>query len=215
MLLAEEQRKTLSTPRLRYGILARLLFIPMDVIYGRKGDLRKFRVLEVIARVPYQAWENVAYVAITHTHAAPRFARRIFEFVEEARRQQDNEQWHLFILEELIVERGLKQGKLRYRVFPQLLALVYYHVSWLLYVVRPAWSYRLNAEFEDHAEHEYMKFVAAHPELDREPYVGSFAEEYGAFDSVAELLRRIAVDEREHKEESLQRLSSPRFGLRH
>jgi citrate synthase len=25
-----------------------------------------------------------------------------------------------------------------------------------MFVVVPAWSYRLNAAFEDHAEHEYM-----------------------------------------------------------
>ena len=212
-MLKEEQERTLATPRLRYGLLARLLFVPMDILYGKKGDLRKFRVLEVIARVPYQAWENVSYVAITHTHSAPRFARRIFEFVEESRRQQDNEQWHLFILEELIRRQGLRQGFFRFRLLPQLMAFVYYHVSWLLYVLKPGWSYRLNAEFEDHAEHEYMEFVAAHPELDSVPYDCVFCEDYGEFESVAHLLRRIGLDEREHKEESLARLDAPRFGI--
>jgi ubiquinol oxidase len=33
-------------------------------------------------------------------------------------------------------------------------------------VIRPDWSYRLNADFEDHAEHEYMAYVAEHPELE-------------------------------------------------
>jgi ubiquinol oxidase len=73
----------------------------MDLLYGRKRTLSKFKVLEVIARVPYQAWENIAYVAITHTHGSPGFARRIFDWVHESRVQQDNEQWHLLILEEL------------------------------------------------------------------------------------------------------------------
>lgn len=78
----------------------------------------------------------------------------MFERVEESRRQQDNEQWHLLILEELVWAEGAREGFLRYRLVPQLLAYVYHRISWLLYVVRPAWSYALNADFEDHAEHE-------------------------------------------------------------
>jgi ubiquinol oxidase len=212
-MLRDEQQKTIATPRLRYGLLARVLFLTIDLLYGRPRSLSKFKVLEIVARVPYQAWESVAYVAITHTHSLPQFARRVFEFVEEARRQQDNEQWHLFILEELLRERDVRQGFLRFVLVPQLLALVFYHVSWMLYVVKPAASYRLNAEFEDHAEHEYMEFVAEHPELEQEGYAGAFAEDYGSFATLSDLLRRIALDEREHKEESLARMGSPRFGL--
>jgi hypothetical protein len=212
-MLKDEQAKTLATPRLRYGLLARPLFWVVDVIYGRRRSLEKFKVLEIVARVPYQAWESVAYVAITHTASLPEFARRIFEFVEEARHQQDNEQWHLLILEELIRERRTRQGFVRFVLIPQLLALAYYHVSWLLYVMRPAMSYRLNADFEDHAEHEYMQYVAETPALEKDGYAGAFADDYGRFDTLADLFRRIALDEREHKELSLARLSAPRFGL--
>lgn len=211
--LAAEQRRTLASERMRYSLLSKALFVPMDLMYGRKGDLRKFHVLEVVARVPYQAWESVAYVAITHSHAAPRFARRVFDFVVESRRQQDNEQWHLLVLEELIRKRGQKRGFFRYRLVPQILAFGYYHLSWLLYVVNPRWSDQLNAEFEDHAEHEYMRFVEANPEFDDEPHESEFCADYGRFASVGDLLRRIALDEREHKEESLARLDAPRFGL--
>ncbi len=38
-----------------------------------------------------------------------------------------------------------------------------------------------------------------------------FAEEYGRFDSVADLFRQISHDELVHKEESLTRLREPRF----
>ena len=210
----DEQERTLRSPRLRYGLLARALFLTIDLVYGRRRSLEKFKVLEVVARVPYQAWESVAYVAITHTHSLPEFSRRIFEFVRESRHQQDNEQWHLLILEELLRERGARQGFLRFVLIPQVLAGIYYHVSWLLYVVRPALSYRLNAEFEDHAEHEYMEYVAETPALEERPYDGAFAGDYGAFASRADLFRQIAVDEREHKEQSLAHLSAPRFGVR-
>ncbi|MDQ6837033.1 MAG: hypothetical protein M3137_01490 [Actinomycetota bacterium] len=50
----------------------------------------------------------------------------------ESRAQEDNEQWHLLILEELIAKQGAKEGWVRYTVIPQTLAFVYYQLSWLL-----------------------------------------------------------------------------------
>ncbi len=119
--LKKEQEVTLRSPRRRYGLAASLLFVFMDLVYGKRKNLSKFKVLEVIARVPYQAWEHAAYVAITHTYSKPDFARRIFDFVSD------------------------------------------------------------------------------------------FSKDYGSFDSAADLFRRIALDERHHKEESLQRIERARF----
>jgi hypothetical protein len=209
--LREEQQKTLASPRMRYGLLARLLFVTADFFYGRGKTLSKFKVLEIVARMPYQAWENVAYIAITHTHADPDFARRIFEWVRESRLQQDNEQWHLLILEELGNKKGIRENFLQHWIIPQLIAFFYYHVSWLLYVIRPKWSYLLNAHFEDHAEHEYMEFVAENPALEQEPFESMFAEDYGRFSSLADLFRQIGYDERGHKLESLARMEAARF----
>jgi hypothetical protein len=183
----------------------------MDLFYGRRRSLSKFKVLEVVARVPYQAWEHVAYVAMTHKYGRPDFARRIFEFVDESRRQQDNEQWHLLILEEMVHAKGIQEGFFRYRVIPQLLAFFYYHVSWVLYVMNPRWSYRLNAHFEDHAEHEYMEFVRENPDLEDTPFESAFEADYGSFENEADLFRRIGLDERIHKLESLERMERPRF----
>ncbi len=211
MTPAEQQALTLATPRRNYGLLARLLFFVMDLFYSRHRSLSKTKVLEVIARVPYQSWEHVAYVAVTHTYGDPSFARRIFDFVRESRAQQDNEQWHLLILEEMIHAKGIRESVIRYRVFPQIIAFFYYHVSWLLYVIKPSLSYALNADFEDHAEHEYMEFVRDHPELENEPFVSAFEADYGRFDSVADVLRQMGVDERHHKNESLARIPQSRF----
>ena len=210
-LLIQEQAKTLSVNRKKYGWLAKLLFISMDIFYGRKRSLSKFKVLEIIARVPYQSWEHVAYIAMTHTYSAPGFARRIFEFVKEARQQQDNEQWHLLILEEMVQKKGIRETFFMARVLPQAIAFFYYHVSWLLYVVKPSLSYNLNADFEDHAEHEYMEFVKENPDLEREPFGSDFERDYGSFESVADLFRQIALDERHHKEESFARVPYARF----
>src|SRR5512145_2975774 len=69
--LRREQVRTLEAPRMAYGLLARVLFLGMDLFYGRRRTLSKFKVLELIARVPYQAWEQVGYVAMTHTARDP------------------------------------------------------------------------------------------------------------------------------------------------
>lgn len=209
--LQNEQKQTLSQPRRRYGLFALTLFLLMDLFYGKKRTFSKFKVLEVIARVPYQAWEHVAYIAVTHTYQWPNMARRIFEFVKESRAQQDNEQWHLLILEELVQKENIRENFFLYRIVPQIMAFAYYHISWILYVAKPTWSYGLNADFEDHAEHEYMEFVKENPSFETEPFESEFKTDYGSYQTLADLFRAIGIDERIHKEESLHRIANPRF----
>lgn len=210
-LLRVAERRTLDAPQRPHGRLAGTLFRTLDLVYGPASTLSKFVVLELVARVPYQAWENVGYVAISHTATSPRFARRIFDYVRESRAQQDNEQWHLLILQELVGQPQGLRGWFLYRAFPQLLAFFYYHVSWLLYVLLPRWSYELNADFEDHAERTYMRYVHDHAEVDVWAWDSAFARDYGAYASVGDVLRRIALDERIHRDESLARIAEARF----
>lgn len=209
--LVAEQNTTLNSVKRPYGLFAKAIFLTLDLFYGKRRTLQKFKVLEVIARMPYQAWEHVGYISMTHTHSSPKFARRVFEFVKESREQQDNEQWHLLILEEMLEQRGIKQGFFRYRVMPQVLAFTIYHFSWLMYVIDPKLSYKLNADFEDHAEHEYMEFVEHNQQFEFEPYESSFAVDYGTYESIADLFRQIAIDERHHKQESIDRMAAARF----
>ncbi len=213
--LVEEQRVTLASPRRDASLSARALFAFMDLAYGTERTLEKFRVLELVARVPYQAWENVGYVAVTHTAREPGFARRVFDRVRVNRWEQDNEQWHLLILEEMLTEQytsGTKPiGWFRSRVLPQLMAFAYYQLSWITYAIKPAWSYRLNADFEDHAEHEYALLVEEHPDWETTPFVSGFNEDFGHYDSLADLFRQIGYDERLHKLQSESALAKPRF----
>jgi Alternative oxidase len=208
--LRDAQAQTLDAPRLRYGLLARALFKAMDLAYGRTRTLVKFTMLEFIARVPYQAWERMGYLALARHRGRSALARRVFARIVESRAEQDNEQWHLLILQDLVQRRGRRQSLLLHRLAPWLIAFFYYHVSWLLFVIRPAWSYRLNADFEDHAEHEYMSYVAEHPELEAEADPGSYAAQYGQYGSLADLFRQIGHDERVHKLDSLANISAPR-----
>ncbi|MGI8695514.1 MAG: alternative oxidase [Mycobacteriales bacterium] len=209
--LAAAQRETLATPRRRYGVAGRSLFAALDAIYGKPRTLSKFKVLELVARVPYQAWEQAAYIAITHVHERTGMARRIHDRIAESRAQQDNEQWHLLILDELIAAAGTREGRLRFFWLPQAIAFVYYQLSWLMFVIRPVWSYRLNADFEDHAEHEYATLVIEHPDWENVPFVSQFTGDYGNYASLADVFRQIGHDERVHKQESEAQLARPRF----
>jgi ubiquinol oxidase len=209
LLLA--QRETLDSPRRKYGAAARLLFVTLDLLYGKRRTLSKFKVLELVARVPYQAWEQAAYIAITHIHQRTGMARRVFDRVRQARAQQDNEQWHLLLLDEMIAADGVKEGRVKYFWIPQLIACVYYQISWLTFVIRPAWSYRLNADFEDHAEHEYARLVEKNPDWETVAHASEFTADYGHYASRADVLRQIGHDERVHKLESEHELKQPRF----
>jgi ubiquinol oxidase len=207
--LIHAQAQTLDAPRLRYSLLARALFKAMDLAYGRTRTIVKFTMLEYIARVPYQAWERMGYLALARYRGRSALARRVFERIVESRAEQDNEQWHLLIMQDLVQRRDLSQSFLRHRLAPRLIAFFYYHVSWLLFVIRPEWSYRLNADFEDHAEHEYMAYVAEHPELETQPDPGTYAAQYGQHGSLADLFRQIGHDERTHKQDSLTNMRAP------
>src|SRR5215469_3019427 len=207
--LCEAQAETLDAPRLRYSMLARALFKAMDLAYGRPRTIVKFAMLEFIARVPYQAWERVGYLTLTRYRSRSTLARRVFGRIVESRAEQDNEQWHLLILQDLAQRRGLKQSLVMHRLAPWLIAFFYYHVSWLLFLIRPEWSYRLNADFEDHAEHEYMRYVAEHPELETETDPGTYSAQYGRHQTLADLFRQIGHDERIHKLDSLANMAAP------
>ena len=209
--LRVEQDKTLAAPPIKYGLLAKILFVVMDLFYGRKRSWSKFKVLEIIARVPYQAWEHVAYIAITHSYEDRDFARRIFDRVQEARHQQDNEQWHLLLLEERIHRQQIPEMFFLHRIVPQVIAFFYYQISWLLYVIKSSWSYRLNVEFQDHPEREYMLFAREHPELEAEPFESDFKKDYGDLSMMADVIRQIGYDERMHKEESMMKMGMARF----
>lgn len=209
--LGRAEAETLEMPRRKYGIAARALFGLLDVVYGKDRTLGKFKVLELVAAVPYQSWERVAHIAIIHVHRRQGMARRIQDRIADSRAEQDNELWHLLILEELIARAGLRQSRIKFFLVPQAIAFVYYQLSLLLFVAHPAWSYRLNADFEDHAEHEYMTMVTEHPDWESTPFASGFADDYGSFASLADVFRQIGHDERVHKQDSEARMKEPRF----
>jgi ubiquinol oxidase len=53
--------------------------------------------------------------------------------------------------------------------------------------------------------------VAEHPDWENVPFESAFADDFGHFDSLADVFRQIAHDERVHKLESEALAKEPRF----
>ena len=209
--LRREQEATLARPRMKYGLLARLLFVGMDVLYGRKATLRKMRVLEILARIPYQAWEVRQYRRLDGSFDQDRLRVPAEEVLQWGRDAQDNEYWHLLLLREKMKQDGLALSWLWDRLVPWAAVLQYRFASWLLALVSIRAAWQLNAEFEDHAEHEYAQFVQEHPELDSQQVVSELVHDGrgpddGRYPSWADVFRRVGLDEREHSQASQRQL---------
>ena len=201
--LKAEQEKTLNTPVMQANLVLRSMYLGMDMLYGRKPTLGKARVLEVLARYPYWAWERGGYRGITRlfrrkSRPRQKSIERELRHVEMGRHAQDNEQWHLMLVCDLMEQLGIRQGWIRRYFLPVVMTWTYVVLSELIYRVNPCMSFAMNARFESHAEHEYMKLASSDPAWEtKKPETAYFAY-YPEQPTIADLLRRIALDERDH-----------------
>ena len=201
----KEQKATLSRSRRKYGIMAKMLFMGMDLFYGKERTLGKMRLLEMLARIPYQAWETHQYQKVTHHFENDNTVKQSEDIIEWAREAQDNEFWHLRVVVEKIKEDRVKLNFLKDHIAPHFAALFHHTFSRTLAFLNTKAAFKLNADFEDHAEHEYMKFVEEHPELEEQAVSQDIAKVIGNFKNWADVFRKIALDERQHMNNSLIR----------
>jgi len=176
--LKKEQAATLSRRPMAYSRFTRLLFWGMDVFYGTKLTFGKMRLLEILARIPYQAWEIKQYHRMNSQFSDPAAVESAEDIIRWGRDAQDNEFWHLKVINNRI----------------EFLALVCIETA-----------FKLNAEFEDHAEHAYMGFVKNHPELDDQPFDTEKPSAYKDLNNWGDVFRRMGLDERDHMNNSLLR----------
>ncbi len=207
MDLRAEWEKTLQDPGLNANAILRSMFFAMDLIYGKGREMDKFLVIEILARYPYWAWETGSYLRLSRQYANPEYPSKInsdqaWHHIEMGRKSQDNEQWHMFILDDLMRRRGMKRSFLKHYVLPRFLAFGYYFLTRIMYRIKPEWSFDMNARFESHAEREYAKAVVDHPEWEEESIETEYFEYYPRVRTLADLFRRISLDERDHKFES-------------
>jgi len=220
--LKEEQERTLSTPTLPANLILKGMFLTFDILYGRARTLPKVKVLEILARYPYWAWEWGGYLRISRQYSSSDYGavqdnQLPLRHIEMGRDLQDNEQWHLMLIEDIMRQKNMNQGWFKMAFMPRLLAFGYYYLTRIMYRMRPSWSFAMNAAFESHAEHEYMKMAKEHPEWDEEPLDSHYFKFYPPQKTLGDLMRRIALDERDHMYESLEeveRLKNGGYGER-
>ena len=203
----------MGSSQMTYSLMSKVLFLSMDFLNGKKTTLPKLKSLEIIVQSPYQFWEWKAYKTTGHTYKSPKFLSKTLEYMEPPSELQNKGLWHFLIIDELIRKKNIKENFFMHKFIPQIFAFIYYHISSLIYVIKPRFSYRLKAECDNYAEQVYLDFLKQHPELSEEPFTSSFAKEYGDFRSLAALFQQIATDKRVHKLESLARVSSPKLSL--
>ncbi|NLE22991.1 MAG: hypothetical protein GX624_09460 [Actinobacteria bacterium] len=207
--LKREYEATLARPRYAYSSGARIFFRSMDRLAGKEETLPKVRVIESLASIPYRAWESRQYGRIQRHYGDPGIVHDAQEILRYGRAAQDNEVQHLRIIEEKLRAEAVKDPRYMTRPLPELMSESYNLFSATLARLGIRRAFLLNAEFEDHAEHTYAELVQAHPEWEEAPVEdGHAVREYAAyhglegFASVADVFRRIGLDERDHRNAS-------------
>ncbi|GAB4484239.1 MAG: hypothetical protein OHK006_08010 [Thermodesulfovibrionales bacterium] len=214
--LKKEQLSSLSRPRHPYSLAARFFFLSMDVLTGRPTTLPKMKLLEMLASIPYRAWEIREYGSLTRNYGRPDVVHEARRIVAWGRDAQDNEYWHLLAVQEKMKAEGLPDPW--YLSQPVALTIVWSYriISWLLAFVSLQRAFLFNAEFEDHAEHVYAEFVRDHPEWETEPVRSSLATEYSRNAATwADVFRRIGLDERDHRNRSFACGGKPEYVVRY
>jgi len=213
--LKKEQEATRARPRYDYSPVARFFFRSMDMLAGQETTLVKARLVEALAAVPYKAWQNRQHELMAMRYGDGELVRQAREIVTWGREAQDNEYWHLLIINEKLKEDAVQDP--RYMSAPIPLAMIgtYGIMLWTMARVGLRRSFLLNAEFEDHSEHYYAQLVDEHPEWEDQPVTSGLVLEYGSFKSWADVFRRIGLDERDHMNNSFLFADRPEYVVRY
>lgn len=213
--LKREQLATLARPRFTYSLAARFFFWSMDLITGKETTFAKLVLLEILASIPYRAWETRQYALLTRSYRRQAVVRSMLRVVAWGREAQDNEYWHLRAAHEKMKEEGQAEPWFLWLPIPYVMVLKYRLFSTILALVSIRSAFLFNAEFEDHAEHVYAQFVADHPELETQPISSDVVKDYRDVRTWADLLRRVSLDERDHRNRSFAYAGRPEHIVRY
>ena len=200
--LKKEQQASRARPRYPYSAVARIFFVSMDMLTGKETTLAKAKLVEILATVPYRAWERRERARVARhkrDQGLVQEAGAIMSWGQEAR---DNEHGHLLLIEEKMREDSAKEPWYLSAPIPSLMVGPYALLMWAMARVAIRRAFLLNAEFEDHAEHTYAQLVQDHPEWEDQPVESPVVQEYGLFRSWADVFRRMGLDERDHMNNS-------------
>ena len=200
--LRYEQQSTLRRSHYTYSTMARIFIFSMNLVTGKKITLSKVKLLELLASIPYREWEIRQYANCTKkfrdTHAIPKFIR----IVRWSRAAQDNEYWHLQVVQEKMKKEGMKDAWYLSWFFRTFMIMFYVLLAKISALFNIKWAYFFNAQFEDHAEHAYAQLVVDHPEWENQRVHSHIVGMRGKYDTWADVFRRICLDERDHRNAS-------------
>ncbi len=200
--LKKEQKASLTRQCYKYSFAAKLFFFMMDIITGKKVTLAKVKLIETLASIPYRVWEIRQYERMTRKYQDISFVGKARKIMIWGREAQDNEYWHLLVVNEKMKEDNVEDPWYLVPIVPFLMVSTYVLISRALTIFNISRSFLFNAEFEDHAEHVYAELVEEHPEWDTQPINSNLAKDYGDFHTWGDVFRRIGLDERDHMNNS-------------
>jgi hypothetical protein len=197
--IRKEQCATLRRKKYPYSMMARFFIWLMDSIAGKRTSLSKLKLLELLASIPYREWEKRLYANMTKNYSDHFFVRKCNRMIQWCRQSQDNEFWHLQVLEEKMKED--KEKDAWYLSYWVRVWMVCCYVAFSKYTSRInlPWALFFNAQFEDHAEHCYAKLIEEHPSWDYQTVHSSLVNASGPYESWGDVFRRICLDERDHR----------------
>ena len=196
--LKKEQKASSARPRYKYSLAARVFFLSMDLITGKKISFPKAKLIEILASIPYRAWETREYERMTRRYGDRALVQEARNIMMWSREAQDNEYWHLLVVNEKMKEDKIKDPWYLFPPIPRLMVGSYALLMRVMALTGIRSAFLFNAEFEDHAEHVYAQFVEEHPEWERQPVKNEQVQGHGELLTWADVFRRIGLDERDH-----------------
>jgi ubiquinol oxidase len=209
--LKREQQATLARPRYDYSSVTRAMVRGMDRMAGPETTVFKAKIVEILAPIPYRAWENREYGRLSRKYDDDALVREADAVMRWGREAQDTEYQHLRVIGAKLREGGEQGPRRLSRPMPDLMAGSWALASRTLARASMRRAFLLNAEAEDHAEHYYAELVQAHPEWEEQPVTSDAVRGYGEFSCWADVFRRIGLDERDHRNASFAFAGRPEF----
>ena len=202
--LRKEQQNTLVSPRYKYSLMAKIFFWGMNMVAGKKDDLPKAKLLEILACIPYRMWEIRHYLKQTRKYKNVDKVFKSTDIITWGRVAQDNEYMHLLVIHEKMKEDGIKDKWYLCPCVTFPIVLFYIMASRFLAFCSQNRAFLFNAEFENHAEHVYAKLVEDNPQWEGQPLTNPLVKKYANVDTWADVFRRISLDERDHMNHSFE-----------
>ncbi len=207
--LKAEQQNTLNTPRYKYSAAAKFFFFSMDLLTGKKDNLPKAKLLEILASIPYRAWEIRHYLKQTRRYKELMKVKDYQGVIDWSREAQDNEYMHLLVIHQKMIEDGMKDKWYLSAFMRFFIVWSYILIARTMACFSQKRAYVFNAEFENHAELVYAGMVRDNPHWENEKVTNDLVKQYADVETWADVFRRIGLDERDHMNHSFVKAGIP------